>query len=352
MKYRPADLAGALLRHLLASVLALLAALAHANVGLAEIPGLGGDGPVTMFYPSSGETAPVERGPFSLAVALGAPAVRGNGRLVVLSHGSGGSPWVHAHLAQRLVEAGFMVAIPEHQGDNWHDASDRGPASWKRRPAEISRAIDAVARDGRFAPLLSLDRVGMYGMSAGGHTALVLAGGRWSSSALLKHCEAHLSEDFQTCVGLAARLRGDILDDAKKFVAMPLIRYRLRDPAWYSHEDPRVKAVVAEVPFAADFDLQSLGRPRVPLGVVVSGQDLWLVPRFHVRAVLAACTGCEVVADLPAAGHGSLLSPQPTRLGGIAAELLSDPPGFDRGAVPAAHTAIVGFLRRNLLALK
>ena len=202
-------------------------------------------------------------------------------------------------------------------------------------PGGVTR-IDAVARDGRFAPLLSLDRVGMYGMSAGGHTALVLAGGRWSPSALLKHCEAHLSEDFQTCVGLAARLRGDILDDAKKFVAMPLIRYRLRDPAWYSHEDPRVKAVVAEV----------------PVGVVVSGQDLWLVPRFHVRAVLAACTGCEVVADLPAAGHGSLLSPQPTRLGGIAAELLSDPPGFDRSAVPAAHTAIVGFFLRNLLALK
>ena len=77
-----------------------------------------------------------------------------------------------------------------------------------------------MARDGRFAPLLSLDRVGMYGMSAGGHTALVLAGGRWSPSVLLKHCEAHLAEDFQTCVGLAARLHGDFLDGVKKWVAM------------------------------------------------------------------------------------------------------------------------------------
>jgi len=352
MKYRRAKLTGALLRYLLVSALAFLAVLAYADVGTSEIAGLEGNGPVTMFYPSSGKAAPVERGPFQLPLALNAPAVQGNGRLVVLSHGSGGSPWVHADLARRLAEAGFVVAVPEHDGDNWHDSSKRGPASWKRRPSEISRAIDAVARDGRFAPLLSLDRVGMYGMSAGGHTALTLAGGRWSPSVLLKHCEAHLPDDFQTCVGLAARLRGDILDGVKLRVAMPLIRYRLDDPTWYSHEDSRIQAIVAEVPFAADFDFESLAQPRVPLGVVVSGQDQWLTPRFHAGAVLKACAGCEVVAELPLAGHGSLLSPQPPRLSGIAAELLSDPPGFDRSAVPTAHAAIVGFFRRHLLALK
>jgi len=340
------------LRYLIVSALALLAALAHADVGMTEIPGFEGNAPVTMFYPSSGKVAPLERGPFTLALALNAPAVRGNGRLVVLSHGSGGSPWVHADLARRLAEAGFIVAVPEHQGDNWHDESERGPASWKRRPSEISRTIDAVARDSRFAPLVSLDRVGMFGMSAGGHTALTLAGGRWSPSVLLKHCEAHLSDDFQTCVGAALRLRGDILDDLKMRVAMPLIRHRLNDSAWYTHQDPRIQAIVAEVPFAADFDLQSLVQPRVPLGMVVLGRDQWLTPRFHAGAVLKACAGCEVVAELPLAGHGSLLSPQPTRLGGIAGELLSDPPGFDRGSVPAAHAAIVGFFRRHLLALK
>jgi hypothetical protein len=47
------------------------------------------------------------------------------------------------------------------------------------------------------ASLLSLDRIGMYGMSAGGHTALMLAGRRWPPPVLLKHCEAHLSEDFR-----------------------------------------------------------------------------------------------------------------------------------------------------------
>src|SRR5690349_24648625 len=83
------------------------------------------------------------------------------------------SPWVHADLARTLVEAGFVVALPEHQGDNYRDMSKVGPASWKRRPAEVSRAIDAVSRDARFASLLSADKVGVYGMSAGDRKSVV-----------------------------------------------------------------------------------------------------------------------------------------------------------------------------------
>ncbi len=336
-------------RYILACLAAALAAAAHAGVGLTELPGLQGDGPVTVFYPSSSEAQPIQRGPFALYLAPQGAMVQGNRRLVLLSHGSGGSPWVHADLARRLVDAGFVVALPEHAGDNWNDMSKVGPESWKRRPAEVSRAIDAVAQDARFAPLLALERVGMFGMSAGGHTALSLAGGRWSPSALLKHCEAHLDEDFPTCVGLATRLNGDILDGVKKLVVRTVIRFRLNDANWYSHNEPRIQAVVAEVPLAADFDPQSLAAPRMPLGLVQAGQDKWLAPRFHSGAVLAACAACTVVADVPGAGHGSFLSPQPLDLSGYAADLLNDPPGFDRAEVPRVHERIVDFFRKHLL---
>lgn len=339
-----------MVKHLAATLLALLAAAVQAATGLAVLPARGEDGPVTVFYPSSTTASPVQRGPFSFQLAVQGTPERGNGRLVVVSHGSGGSPWVHADLAQRLVAAGFVVAIPEHRGDNWRDGGDAGPASWKRRPAEVSRAIDSVAADPRFAPLLALDRVGVHGMSAGGHTALTLAGGRWSPSALMKHCEAHLDDDFPTCVGLALQLRGDWLDGTKKSVARFFIRRRLADPQWYTHTDPRVAAVVAEVPFAVDFDLASLARPAVPLGIVQSRQDAWLAPRYHSGPILQACTTCETVADLPTAGHGSLLSPQPVRVSGLAAELLRDPAGFDRALVPQTHARIVAFFSRHLLA--
>src|SRR5712691_6815156 len=229
-------------------LLAAALALPAAAVGVSEIAGKEGSGPVTVFYPSSSEAQPLKRGPFTLNFASQGVPLRGNGRLIVVSHGSGGSPWVHSDLARALVESGFVVAMPEHRGDNYKDLSAAGPESWKRRPAEVSRAIDAVGRDPRFAPLLALDKVGLYGMSAGGHTALSLAGGRWSPARFREHCEAHIAEDFQTCVGLATRLNGGFLDGLKKTVALTVIRHRFGDAAWQTYTDARIAAVVAGVP--------------------------------------------------------------------------------------------------------
>ncbi len=336
-------------RCIFGAALALLATLAQAAVGVTEIPGKDGDRVVTVFYPSSGQEAQVKRGPFAIQLAENGAPVRGNGRLVVISHGSGGSVWVHGDVAKMLAEAGFIVAGPEHAGDNYRDKDKPGPDSWKRRPQEVSRAIDAVAADARFGPLLALDKVGMYGMSAGGHTALSLAGGRWSPARLRDHCEAHLAEDFQSCVGLATRLSGGIFDGLKKTVSMWLIRSKLDDATWYSHTDPRVAAVVAGVPFAADFDTASLAAPKMPLGLVTAQKDAWLIPRFHSDPILKACAKCELVADFPTGGHGALLSPPPPKLDGLVGDMLNDPPGFDRAKeVPEVNRKIAAFFVQHL----
>lgn len=338
-------------KHLIAFLLAGTAACVQAAVGLLVLPAVQDDGPVTVYYPAAGQDSTIQRGPFKLQAAVNAPPVRGNSRLVVISHGSGGNAWVHSDLARALVETGFVVAMPEHRGDNARDPSNPGPVSWKLRPLEVSRTIDAIARDARFAPLLSLDKVGMYGMSAGGHTALSLAGGRWSPAQVRRHCELHLGEDFNSCVGLATRLRGNIFDGPKKTIALFLIRQRLADESWYTHTDPRIAAVVASVPYAVDFDAASLAAPRVPLGFVTAQQDKWLPPRFHSGRILAACPTCELIADLPTGGHGALLSPPPPldQLGEIAADLLADPPGFDRGTLPAVDRKIAAFMLHHLV---
>ncbi|WP_334187306.1 alpha/beta hydrolase family protein [Noviherbaspirillum sp.] len=333
---------------LFAMLLALFALAAHSSVGVMEIEGKDGDGPVTLFYPTSSDAASIQRGPFTLQLATDGMPVQGNGRLIVISHGSGGSPWPYTDLARALVEKGFVVAMPEHRGDNDKDASTPGPESWKRRPAEVSRAIDATGRDPRFGRLLRLDKVGMYGMSAGGHTALTLAGGRWSPSQLRRHCEAHLSEDFNGCVGLATRLTGGMLDGLKKAISLSVIRQKLDDTAWYTYSDPRITAVVAGVPFASDFDMASLAVPRTALGIVTAGGDKWLRPQFHSTPVLRACTRCELVAELANGGHGALLSPLP-EASGLLRELLADPPGFDRAILPAIDQKIVLFFERHLL---
>lgn len=336
-------------RSWLVVMLVLLSSLVQAAVGLSEIPATADDGPVTLFYPSSAEAQPLKRGRFTLMLAAQGMPVHGNGRLVVISHGSGGSPWEQADLARSLVEAGFVVALPEHRADNYKDDANPGPDSWTMRPLEVSRAIDAVGRDVRFAPLLNLDKVGVYGMSAGGHTALSLAGGQWSPAGFKQHCEADLVEDFQSCVGLITRLTGGMFDGLKKWVALAVIRHRFDDTTMRAHADPRVAAIVAAVPAAADFDMTSLTAPRVPLGLITAQQDRWLVPRFHSDRVLRACKPCEHIADLPTGGHGALLSPLPPRLTGLLGDMLNDPPGFDRGVLPEVDRKTTAFFSRHLL---
>ena len=323
---------------------------AQAATGVTVLPAGATDGPITVFYPTAATAMPTQRGPFTVNIAVGGPPERGNGRLIVVSHGSGASAWVYNDLAQHLVASGFIVAVPEHAGDNWHDHSKIGPQSWKLRPLEVSRAIDAITRDDHFAPLVDAQRVGVWGMSAGGHTALALAGGRWSPARLLSHCEAHLADDFAACTGAASTLKGDGWDGLKKMIAMPLIRWHLRgDEAWYGHTDPRIQAIVAGVPVAADFDLATLAKPLVPLGLIQAERDLWLVPKFHSGAVIEACKPCELLASLPTAGHGALLALLPSDNPPRIQRLVADPPGFNRAELPALYGRISAFFNKHLM---
>ena len=339
-----------LLRSLAAAALTASAA-AHAGLGLTTLKSPALAGPVTVFYPSPDADQPRRIGPFDLAVApdgRAAPQVRG---LIAISHGSGGAPWAFVDIARRLVDAGYVVVLPEHEGDNYHDHRDVGPVSWARRPVEISRAIDAVLADARWSATVPAQRIGMYGMSAGGHTALALAGGRWSPARLAAHCEADLAQDFHTCVGLAAELTGGALDGLKLAAARQVIRAKLTDATPQGHTDPRIRAIVAEVPLAADFDPATLRQPVAPLALVRLGADRWLVPRFNIDVVRAACAACELIVDLPQAGHGALMSPKVPNPPPLLARLL----GSEQAPTPAelaqAQQRIVDFLDRRLSAL-
>ena len=341
-----------MLRCWLAS-LALSTAAHAAPLGTLTLPADDAGGAVTLFYPTQAAGQPEQRGDLSLRLAPDAPPAPGNGRLVAISHGSGGGPWVHTALAQALVDAGFTVVLPLHRGDNWTDPGRPGPQSWKQRPAEISHAIDRVAADPRFAAL-KLDRVGGFGMSAGGHTMLSLAGGAWSAERFRQHCERHLAEDFNACVGLATGLTGSPLDGLRLWLARRVLNWKFGgDVALQTHADPRLAAIVAAVPLAADFDPATLARPHVPLALITAEGDRWLAPRFHSDAVLAVCEACELLAAPPRAGHGALLAPLPSPgdFGRLACEMLCDPPGYDRPAATALWVGrTVAFFQRHLLA--
>lgn len=298
-----------------------------------------------VFYLGTGQAADITRDGVRMQMGWDLPAVASSGKrpLVVLSHGSGGNPWQHSDLAKQLVQAGFVVAAPFHAGDNSkdHDHSTLTTwTNWQLRPVQVTAVIDAMAQSSRWA--VRTDRVGVYGMSAGGHTALTMAGGKWSADNLRRHCNQHIRADFQICSEGHGSLKGDWLDSLRVARALVRINYRMRDTTLHGHADPRVAAVVAEVPALAEFDKATLVNSSRAIGVVQALDDRYIPPALHSGALLKACQHCAELASVPGAGHLSLLSPA------VPPEASTDAPGFDRRLIADAHRKVVAFFLSHL----
>lgn len=336
---------------------------ASAQVGLSQLTF--GNLPVTLVYPTAQAGQPTPFGPFTLTVARDAAPSPGVRRLVVMSHGTAGSAVADHTLAATLARAGFVVAQPLHAGDNHLDASAAGPEAWKRRPGEISRVIDGLAQHPTWKPLLALDRVGVHGMSAGGATALALAGAQWRMLDLIKHCQEQTEADFGFCFnGLpdaqAQAARRARYDSARHVPEMFLPAelkavHGGRTPTSDNDEvrpDPRVAAVTLSVPVAAIFSASSLARIRIPVGVVAAERDTMLLPAFHSARVLRQCSRCTLLTTLRGAGHMDVLAPWPESVArAVAAQHPrggAPEPGFNPAERDAAFAQIAGFYTREL----
>ena len=350
----------------LLGLLCAFASAAGAQVGMRAFQAQGI--PVTMVYPTSKTATPQTLGAFTIAVAPKAAPNGGRHRLIVISHGSGGSALADHALAAKLANAGFVVAQPLHEGDNSGDQRLSGPASFDRRPGEITQVIDALAQDPLWSGRLALDKVGVHGMSAGGVTGIALAGGQWRLLNLVRHCNAHPQEDEGFCFQGAANGQARAEREARFASARGVPDFLLpadlkalhggRTPDTAQDDprpDPRVTAVSLVVPVAAIFGPESLARIRIPVGVVSAERDEVLVPRLHSDHLLRHCAACTRLADLPGAGHFDVLWPWPNPVAQrVAAEQVRGGlpvPGFDGRWREAAHDRIVSFHRQHLLPL-
>jgi predicted dienelactone hydrolase len=324
----------------LACTFSLLAASAsHAQINAVGMRQIQSNGmPITLVYPTAAAAQDVTYGPFTIQVARNAAplpadstAASGKRALIVLSHGTAGSALPEHTLAATLARAGFVVAQPEHRGDNWQDFSKAGPGSWKTRPQDVSETIDAVARDPALAPLVDTRRVGVHGMSAGGVTGLVLAGAQWRLLDLAMHCAQHLDEDIGFCLnGLVGKTGAQLLRKTQFFMARVLTESNAPEnlkvvqggkssaqATSQGHDprpDPRIAAVSLAVPVGVIFTPESLARIRIPVALSTSGDDGVLLPRFHSQHVLKHCTHCTTLSDHPKAGHFDWLSPWPASI--------------------------------------
>jgi predicted dienelactone hydrolase len=251
--------------------------------------------PTLVMYPSNSPEQPEKLGPYTLNVAMDAPIAAGPFPLIVISHGSGGSHLVYRTLAAHLARGGFVVAMPEHPGNNRtnNDLVDT-VANLANRPRLIHLVIDWAFSSDAFAPCLIPDTVAIVGNSMGGYTALAIAGGIPTSF-------PQESPDRQL-------RRIDV------------------DP------DPRVKALVLLAPATAWFMAAgALHGVRIPILLWTAEKDSY-TPEFHAQIVKAGAPDPALIEHSIAAnaGHFSFLSPFPDAMTNPAFLPSQDPAGFDR----------------------
>jgi len=129
---------------------------------------------LAIWYPSAAPISSQPLGLFAQDVAYYG-AVQGNTLpLVVISHGTGGSAAGHYDTALALAEAGFVVVALSHTGDNYKDRSYSFTAhNFVDRPRGVSRNIDFMLNAWGGHDHVDPARIGIFGHSAGGATALI-----------------------------------------------------------------------------------------------------------------------------------------------------------------------------------
>jgi len=208
---------------------------------------------VGVWYPSDASAPSESNTPFGMAMALGAPISDPNGALIVLSHGYSGWYAGHADTAIVLADAGYVVAAPSHTGNTWSDMSSAASKWIMDRPKHISWVLDHMLHTDALSAHLDSDKVGVYGFSAGGYTALGLIGGVPDLIVAENHCRKKPSE-FVCAEGLIDEMLEAKLDEKP-------------DSAWGA--DGRIRSAVIAAP-ALGF-----GYPAHSLSSVNADVQLW-----------------------------------------------------------------------------
>jgi predicted dienelactone hydrolase len=279
-----------------------------------------------IWYPTDAHPHFMLLGLIVQQVAADAPITGHNLPLVVISHGNAGGPGSHADLALALAEAGFVVVAPMHTGDNYADQGEVGTPAWlvdraRHIPASVDYMLKAWPGRDRIDP----GRIGLFGYSAGGFTALTAIGGEPDLTKIAPHC---------------ARTP-ELVCQLWKPGAAPM------PPAEAFAHDPRIKAAVIAAPgLGFTFVPDGLAKVTAPVQLWAGGADVNVPYATNTGPVRAALGDRVEFHAVPGAGHFAFLAP----CGPLAPPYLCrDAKGFDRKAVHKTMDAeIVRFFEARL----
>ncbi|NVZ53692.1 alpha/beta fold hydrolase [Pseudomonas sp. B6002] len=163
----------------------------------ATLPDAQHNRPVDMvvWYPAATQSQPepiADDAVFVGALAVpDAPPASGEHPLVIISHGYGGNWRNQLWLASALAHQGYIVAAVNHPGTTSKDRSPAAAAQLWQRPADLSRAIDAVLAQPKQFGEVKKQQIAVVGHSLGGWTALEIAGARFDPDQFTRDCGVH-----------------------------------------------------------------------------------------------------------------------------------------------------------------
>jgi len=305
----------------------------------------GGKLEYAIWYPSDVPSSVSRVGPYEFAATLDAPVAAGRYPLIVLSHGSGGTPLGHRNIAIALANAGFIAAAPMHPRDNFRDSSGVGHRIvWDGRPLQMRAVVDHMLSSTAWSPHVDAKRIGAFGFSLGGYTVLALIGARPSIKELIRHCDKNKSLD-PLCArsgGLATAMREIYKNE---YTTAPL-----------DLGDPRICAAVVADPVAALFTRESLAQIKIPsLEIYLPEHENELTGQFHgqnVADTLRANTDVQVKIDVfENAQHYSFIAPFPDSIAASLPKAFKNRTGFDAQSFHAAlEQRVVNYFEHNLQA--
>jgi predicted dienelactone hydrolase len=295
----------------------------------------GGPMQAIVVYPTKAAAGKTTLSPFTISAKRDAAPAPGSYSLIVFSHGSGGMNLGHHDSMTALARAGFVAAAVEHPRDNFRDGSGFATdLQMIGRPHHIVALIDSLLADPNMGPHIDRNRIGMVGHSAGGYTALLIAGAVPNFA---------LAREYRAAVEKNSELQPTLkrADAAGRQRRKPDLEYI---------SDPRIRALVLWAPgFGYAFDKDNLSKVHVPILLYRPSKD-GLVPHpWGAERIAELLPTRPEYHVLEGAGHFVFFTPCPWLLSLTARETCTDPRGINRTEIHERLNAeMIAFFRQAL----